>query len=132
MHQLRVALPRSPSLDSHEVVLVSFSRESSKFLPPYDHADPVLVFDVRVSAAVVDIYRMLARIDQQTHRLEIDIVRLVSSPLETSRPLLGASQRQSIRRRPIGQSVYSREWGCRRVDRPFEFGRPTLRGSRAV
>ena len=97
MHQLRVASPRSPPLDSPEVVLASFSRDSSTFSPPYDHADPLSVFDVAVSAAVVDIHRTLARIDQQTQRREIDLVRLVSSLLDTPRLLLGASQLPSIR-----------------------------------
>ena len=40
----------------------------------------------------------LARIDQQTQLLEVDLVRVVATLFETPRPHLDASLRQSIRR----------------------------------
>uniref|UniRef100_M4C4X5 Uncharacterized protein n=1 Tax=Hyaloperonospora arabidopsidis (strain Emoy2) TaxID=559515 RepID=M4C4X5_HYAAE len=45
-----------------------------------------------------DFHGTLARIDQQTQRLEVDLVRVVATLIETPRPHLDASLRQSIRR----------------------------------
>ena len=47
---------------------------------------------------MADFHRMLARIDQQTQRREIDLVTVVAMLLEMPRQLLNASLRQSIRR----------------------------------
>ena len=91
LHHLRISSPRSPSFDSPEVVLASFSRESSTFSPTYDYAAVLSASDFPVLAEVVDIHWTLAQIDEQTHRRAIDLVRHVASLLETPRPPLGAS-----------------------------------------
>ena len=83
------------------MVLALFNRELSTFSPPYDHAVPLLISDVPVSVAVDDIHWTLARIDQQTQRREIDLVRLVAFLIETPRLRLGASQRSGKRTRRL-------------------------------
>ena len=86
--------------------------------------------DVSIAVTVNDLYRMLARIDRQTQRREVNLVGVVAILLETPGPLFAGSVDQASGL--DGVYRYPREWRYRQSDESFGLDGPTLRGPCAL